>query len=135
MGDYQKSITVDVTPARLFAYLSDVRNLPKYMPRLTSAEPTDGNKVEVTAQISPDDAPDRKVEGEAWVNVIEDGKRLEWGATGPHDYHGELHIGPGDTAQNATLVVELHTERTEGDQVDRGLTETLSGIKQAAEHG
>ncbi|WP_409494583.1 SRPBCC family protein [Amycolatopsis sp. cmx-11-12] len=134
MGNYQQSITIDVPPALLFAYLADVRNLPKYMPRLTSAEPAGGNKVDVTAHIDPHDAPEQEVAGRAWVNVVEDGKRLEWGATGPHDYRGELQIGPGDTQQNATLVVELHTERTEGDQVDQGLKETLSGIKQAAEN-
>ncbi|AUI60238.1 SRPBCC family protein [Amycolatopsis sp. BJA-103] len=133
MGDYRQSITVGVPPALLFSYLADVHNLPKYMPRLTSAEPSGGDKVDVTARIDPEDAPEQDVAGEAWIKVVEDGKSLEWGAAGPHDYHGKLHIGPGDTERNATLVVELHTERTEGDQVDRGLQETLSGIKQAAE--
>lgn len=133
MGDYQKSITVDVPAARLFTYLADVRNLPQYMPRLTSATPTEGDKVEVTAHIDPDDAPEQDVEGEAWVHVVEDGKSLEWGAAGPHDYHGRLHVGPGDTDGNAVLTVELHTERTEGAQIDHGLAETLTGIKRAAE--
>jgi uncharacterized protein YndB with AHSA1/START domain len=133
MGDYQKSITVDVPPAKLFSYLADVRNLPNYMPRLTSATPTHGDKVEVTAHIDPEGAPEQDVEGEAWVHVIEDGKSLEWGAPGPHDYHGRLHVGPSEAGNNAVLTVELHTERTEGDQIDDGLTETLDGIKRAAE--
>jgi uncharacterized membrane protein len=133
MGDHQKSITVDVPPAQLFAYLADVRNLPKYMPRLTSATPTDGDKVEVTAHIDPQNGPERDVEGEAWVHVIEEGKSLEWSAAGPHDYHGRLHVGPGNVDGNAVLTVELHTERTEGDQIDDGLADTLTGIKRAAE--
>ncbi len=134
MGDYRQSTTVDVPPALLFAYLADVRNLPEYLPRLTSVKPAGGDKVEVTAHIDPDDAPEQDVAGEAWVKMIEEGKSLEWGAAEPHDYHGRLHIGPGDTERDATLVVELHTERAEGDQVDRGLKETLSGIKHAAEN-
>ncbi|WP_410653791.1 SRPBCC family protein [Amycolatopsis sp. cmx-4-54] len=135
MGDYRKSIAVDVPPARLFTYLADVRNLPNYMPRLTSAKPLEGDKVEVTAHINPADGPEQDVEGEAWVHVIEDGKSLEWGAPGPHDYHGRLHIEPGGTENAATLAVELHTEHAEGEQIDQALQETLTGIKRAAEHG
>jgi uncharacterized protein YndB with AHSA1/START domain len=133
VGDYDDTIKVDVSPGRLFAYLADVRHLPDYMPRLTSAEPTTGDKVTVTAHIEPENAPGQDVEGEAWVHVVEDGKSLEWGATGPHDYRGRLHVAPGDTAANSTLRVELHTERAEGSQIDHGLAETLQGIKQAVE--
>ncbi|MET0235026.1 MAG: SRPBCC family protein [Kibdelosporangium sp.] len=133
MGDYDDTITVEVAPGRLFSYLADVRHLPDYMPRLTSAEPGSGDTVTVTAHINPENAPEQDVKGEAWIHVIEDGKSLEWGATGPHDYRGRLHVEPGDTADHSTLRVELHTERTEGDQVDHGLTETLQGIKHAVE--
>lgn len=133
MGDYRKSITVNVPPARLFSYLADVRHLPDYMPRLTSAKPTTGDKVEVTAHIEPEGAPAQDVEGEAWVHVLEEGKSLEWGAAGPHDYRGKLHVEPGETDGDATLAVELHTERAEGRQIDDGLVETLDGIKRAAE--
>lgn len=136
MGDYDNTITVDVPPARLFDYLADVRHLPDYMPRLTSAEPKGGDKVEVTAHLEDKDTPDhggQDVEGEAWVHVLEQGKTLEWGAAGPHDYHGKLHVSPGDNPDTATLSVELHTERAEGAQVDEGLQETLRGIKSAVE--
>lgn len=53
MGDYSESIIVQVSPDRLFAYLSDVQHLPSYMPRLTSARPHDGDRVTVTAHINP----------------------------------------------------------------------------------
>lgn len=133
MGDYDDTITVDVPPGRLFSYLADVRHLPDYMPRLTSAEPMAGDKVAVTAHIDPENAPEQDVEGEAWVHVVEEGKTLEWGATGPNDYRGRLHVSAGDSPEHSTLKVELHTERAEGSQIDHGLTETLQGIKQAVE--
>ncbi|OZM74702.1 hypothetical protein CFN78_00165 [Amycolatopsis antarctica] len=133
MGDYKKSITVQVSAPTLFSYLADVTNLPEYMPRLTSARPAGGDKVDVTAHINPEGAPEQDVEGKAWVHVITDGRKLEWGAAGPHDYHGELDIEAGPSEGNSVLTVGLHTERTEGEQVDRGLTETLTGIKDAAE--
>jgi uncharacterized membrane protein len=133
MGDYDDSIAVAVAPARLFGYLADVRNLPAYMPRLTSARPHDGDQVTVTAHLDVEGAPEKDVEGEAWIKVIDEGKSLEWGAAGPHDYRGRLHVAPGKSDDESTLTVELHTERAEGEQVDHGVHETLQGIKTAVE--
>ncbi|MFD1275671.1 SRPBCC family protein [Streptomyces kaempferi] len=133
MGDYSESIIVQVSPDRLFAYLSDVQHLPSYMPRLTSARPHDGDRVTVTAHINPPDASEQDVTSEAWIHVIRDGKSLEWGAPGPHDYRGQLHVDEGEGASSSRLTVELHTEHAEGEQIDHGLDEALRGIKQAAE--
>ncbi|MYT26575.1 SRPBCC family protein [Streptomyces sp. SID7760] len=133
MGDYDTSITVAVPAATLFSYLADVRNLPAYMPRLTSAKPHDGDRVTVTAHIEPPGEPEQDVTSEAWIRVLEEGKSLEWGAPGPHDYRGKLHVSPGDDAHHARLSVELHTEQVEGAQVDHGLVEALQGIKSAVE--
>ncbi|MEU6406831.1 SRPBCC family protein [Streptomyces sp. NPDC046985] len=133
MGDYSDSIIVDVPPERLFTYLSDVKHLPSYLPRLKSARPEGGDKVEVTARIDPPDAPEHDVTGEAWIHVHQDDRILEWGAPGPHDYRGELHVQDGQSPDTCRLTVELHTEHAEGEHVDVGLEEALSGIKRAVE--
>lgn len=133
MGDYEDSITVQLAPGKLFAYLSDVQNLPAYLPSLTSARPAGGDKVDVTAHIEPEGGPERDVEGEAWIKVVQDGRKLKWGAAGPHDYHGELDIDAGPEADTSTLTVRLHTERVEGEQIQHGLDDTLHGIKKAVE--
>ncbi|MFJ9833452.1 SRPBCC family protein [Streptomyces sp. NPDC101169] len=133
MGDYSDSITVHVPPDRLFAYLSDVQHLPSYMPRLTSARPHNGDKVTVTAHIDPPDAPEQDVTSEAWLRVLEHGKSLEWGAPGPHDYHGRLHVDDGEDTGTSRLTVELHTEHAEGEHIDHGIREALNGIKQEVE--
>jgi uncharacterized protein YndB with AHSA1/START domain len=133
MADFEKSTTIDIAPAELFGYLSDVSHLPAYMPRLTSARPQADGKVDVTAHIDPADGPEQDVEGEAWVKVRQEGRTLQWGAPGPHDYHGELDVDPGPEEGTSTLTVRLHTERAEGDDVDRGVQETVDGIKRAVE--
>jgi uncharacterized membrane protein len=133
MADFEKSTTVDIAPSELFGYLSDVRNLPAYMPRLTSVRPEADGKVHVTAHIDPADGPEQDVEGEAWVKVKQEGRTLQWGAPGPHDYHGELDVDPGPGEGTSTLTVRLHTERAEGDDVDRAVQETVDGIKRAVE--
>ena len=83
MADFEKSTTVDIAPAELFGYLSDVRNLPAYMPRLTSARPQADGKVDVTAHIDPADGPEQDVEGEAWVKVKQRGPHAAVGRAGP----------------------------------------------------
>ncbi|MGW6463585.1 SRPBCC family protein [Streptomyces rubiginosohelvolus] len=134
MGDYDSKITVAVPADRLFSYLADVKNLPAYMPRLTSAHPHGGEQVTVTAHIDPPDAPEQDVTSEAWVRVVEENKSLEWGAAGPHHYRGRLHVAPDDEASHSLLTVELHTEQTDGPPVQDGLREALTGIKSAVEN-
>ncbi|MFE2927935.1 SRPBCC family protein [Streptomyces goshikiensis] len=133
MGDYDTSVNVAVPPATLFSYLADVENLPAYMPRLTSARRHDDDQVTVTAHIDPPGEPQQAVQAEAWIRVLEEGRSLEWGAPGPHDYRGRLHVSAGDDDGSSRLSVELHTERVEGAQVDEGLAEALRGIKSAVE--
>ncbi|MER7983691.1 SRPBCC family protein [Streptomyces sp. NPDC095817] len=134
MNDYDNSITVDVPPARLFDYLADVKNLPAYLPRLKAAHPHDGDRVTVTAHIDPPGGPEQDVTSEAWIRVLEHGKTLTWGSPGENDYHGQLHVAAGEQEGTSRLTVELHTEHAEGPQIDDGLRETLTGIKDAVEH-
>lgn len=132
MGDYEASTTVQVPADRLFAYLADVESLPDYLPQMTEAHRKADGKVDVEAVIHPEGEPERTVSGEAWIEVVEDGKKLRWGAAGPHDYRGELDIdAAGDGS--STLTVRLHTDHVEGDQIDEGLEHTLAGIKSAVE--
>lgn len=129
MGDFTDSTTVDVPPQALFAYLSEVKNLPKYFARMTSARPGDGEEVHTTARM-PDGT---EVEGDAWFRVSDSSQRIEWGSEGASDYHGSLDVNAaGDGSE---VVVHLHTTRVpDGDeQVMGGVRETLASIKEQAE--
>lgn len=124
-----------IAPEELFAYLRDVENLPRYLPYLESVRSLGGDRFETTAQGDPDSdaGPDGRVKGEAWMRVVEDGKRLEWGAPGPNDYAGSLDVDEGDSAEESSLTVRLHTERAEGEEIQQSLRATLDGLKQAVE--
>lgn len=129
MGDFTDSTTVDVPPQALFDYLSEVKNLPKYFARMTSARPGDGEEVHTTARM-PDGT---EVEGDAWFRVSDSSQRIEWGSEGASDYHGSLDVNAaGDGSE---VVVHLHTTRVpDGDeQVMGGVRETLASIKEQAE--
>lgn len=128
MADYHADEQVTVPADRLFAYLSDIANLPTYFDRMTSATPGDGESVQVTADLG-----DRQVEGEAWFKVDDDKRTLAWGSEGPNDYHGHLTVsGEGD---NSAVAITLSTERVETDGVQRGLDETVANIKRLVEDG
>ena len=51
MGDYEQSRDVDAPAQALFDYLADVRNMPRYFSSMTSAEPAEGEAVQVTAVV------------------------------------------------------------------------------------
>ena len=137
MGDYERSTTVPVPVDDLFEYLSHVENLPTYLARMTQARHVSGDEVSVEARLEPGDgvpdggAPDgggeRTVRGEAWFRIDAERHRLEWGAAGPHDYHGELEVSEGGSG--ATVVVRLHTLHDDTAAIEEGLAETLSNIE------
>lgn len=150
MGDYERSATVPMPVDDLFEYLSHVENLPTYMARMTQARQVSGDEVSVEARLEPGDGassgsgeggpdgggpdgggPDgggeRTVRGEAWFRIDAERHRLEWGAAGPHDYHGELEVSEGGSG--ATVVVRLHTLHDDTAAIEEGLAETLSNIE------
>jgi len=130
-----------------------VENLPKYMSRMTEAHSVTGDEVEVEAKLEPSDVqgtdadgsggsaqsggsggtsqatPDggRTVRGEAWFRIDADGRRLEWGAEGPHEYHGELQVS--GSGSSSTVVVRLHTLHDDSAAVEDGLDDTLENIR------
>ncbi|MBW4442587.1 MAG: SRPBCC family protein [Plectolyngbya sp. WJT66-NPBG17] len=42
--DFEQSITMNSSADRIFEYLSDVRNVPQYLPTVTNAEPHLGER-------------------------------------------------------------------------------------------
>lgn len=125
MGTYRYTAEVDVPADEVFAFLRDPRNLPRYFPEMTSAEPTGGEQVHVEA-----DLHGQHVEAEAWLHVDEGSRELRWGAESSSDYHGELQVSETVTG-SCEIAVVLHTE-TGGDQVQRGLEEAVAALAHTA---
>lgn len=133
MGTYEHSIPVDVPPRRLFEYLSDVDHLPDYVPRIQEAQTEGtGGRVDVTAEVARAEGEGQEVHGRAWLDVREEGRRLEWGAPAPHDYRGELEVEETASGESR-LTVRLHTDREDSDAVDAALIEAVERIRLLAE--
>jgi uncharacterized membrane protein len=128
VGDYEHSTTVTTDPDALFDYLSDVSNLPDYVPAMKSAEPAGGDAVRVVAEVDG-----IRREGEAWFTADTRARSIRWGSEGPNDYRGELQVSDADGG--AEVTVRLHTERVDGPGIRKGLQETLARIKENVEGG
>jgi len=128
MGDYEQSRDVKAPAQALFGYLADVRNMPSYFSSMTSAEPAEGEAVQVTAVV---DGKER--EGEAWLKVDRDRMHLDWGSEGPNNYHGRLDVTGDDAASRVS--VALHSDNVEDQRIDQGLTETLDEVQRLVESG
>lgn len=126
MTDYARSITVTADPDRVFAFLSDVENLPKYFEQMTSAHPAEGEAVQTTAEVEG-----QKVEGEAWFRVDDAVNSLSWGSEGDNNYSGELSVTPD--AAGSVVEVKLRTEHGERDQIESSLQQTLDNVKRLVE--
>ena len=129
MADFTSTTTVDAGTEKLFDFLSDVGNLPRYFARMTSAVPGDGEEVHTAAKM-----PDGKEsEGDAWFRTDSNDHTIEWGSEGPSAYRGMLSVTGDDTS--STVEVRLHTTRVpDGDtEVTQGIDETLANIKRLVE--
>jgi len=136
MTEYTSSVEINVSAKRLWTYLSDVENLPEYLPQMTAAHKTGEGTVDVTAQIDPSDVPAQEVRYEAWFTIASEGKTLTWGSEGPNHYKGQLDIDPRGE-ETCELTVKINSERAQPQDVQEGVEHTADGIKRSAEakHG
>lgn len=126
MADFSGTTTVTASEQDLFAFLSDVGNLPRYFARMTSAERRgDGDEIHTTATL----LDGTRVEGTAWFTVDDVARHISWGSEGDNDYHGYLDVRPKDVGSE--VEVHIHTARVPQDDegTQEGIDKTLASIK------
>jgi uncharacterized membrane protein len=109
---------------KVYAALADVRNLPRYVPQLTSATPHDGDHVTVQARYEG-----HTQEGEAWFRTDDERRRIEWGSEGS-DYNGWLQVDPEG---ESTSLLTLSIATVHGDAPDPEVMGTLDAIRRLVE--
>ncbi|WP_050347620.1 SRPBCC family protein [Arsenicicoccus sp. oral taxon 190] len=124
MSQHRRTVTIAAPAASTWAYLSDPRNLPDFMPRMRRVEPRPDGTVQVTAVVTPDGTRELEVQGTAWLRVEEDARAMEWGSE-RHSYHGSLTVTGDDPSE---LEITLSTEHGDPATIDLGLDQALSAI-------
>lgn len=147
MQEYEKTKRIGAPAGATFAWLSDVSNLPHYLPPVkeaaltgeSSPEVPGGRKVWMKVEI-----PDRyETEGEGYFSVDEDSRLMQWGAEWGRDYSGWLTVEENGSAESAVTVhlnfgprsVEEEDADVEEGAFEEGIENTLESIRRQIEEG
>ena len=149
MAEYQQTQTIGAPARDVFAWLSEVGNLPKYLPPVTdasiegpSAEGAPGQRLRATLEYPNGGSLD----SEGYFSVDENARRLEWGAEVQRDYSGWLTVAEADGHRSEVTVhlsfgprsaePEIQEEAPEGrDPLEEGISATLESIRRQIEEG
>jgi carbon monoxide dehydrogenase subunit G len=113
---------VAAAPDAVFAAICDVRNLPRFVPQITAARPTDGERVEIDARYEG-----REQHGEATFHVDPAERRIEWTSAG--GYRGWMSVTPDGDASRLMLFLETR----HSSERDHDIAATLDAIRMLVE--
>ena len=150
MTEYQQMQTIGASAENVFAWLSDVDNLPRYLPPVVdasiegpSAEGSPGQRIRATLEYPGGGGT---FDAEGYFAVHEGQRRMEWGAEVQRDYSGWLEvIEDGDTQSQVTVHLtfgersvepEMREQAPEDrDPLAEGIAATLESIRRQIEEG
>ena len=149
--EYEQSQTIDAPPEEVFAWLSDVGNLPEYLPPVVassaegpSVESVPGQRIRATLEYPGEEG--RTFDAEGYLAVDEIERRMEWGAEAGRDYSGWLTVanrGEGDSEVvvhlsfgERSVEPEMQEGAPEGrDPLAEGISATLESVRRQIEEG
>jgi uncharacterized protein YndB with AHSA1/START domain len=106
----------------VYAAISDLSNLPRFVPQMTAARQTAGDRVEIDARYDG-----HEQHGEASFRVDDNKRRIEWSA--PSGYHGWMKVDPDGDGSRLTLFLETR----HGAERDHDISATLDAIRMLVE--
>ena len=149
MQEYEQSRAIAAPANEVFAWVSDVENLPKYLPPIkdariegSAAEGSPGERVEMLVEI-----PDRgEFESEGYFDVDAEARTMRWGAETGRDYSGRLTVAEaGDGQCEVTVHLSFGPRSVEGEiqedssedrnPLEESLGATLESIRRQIEEG
>jgi hypothetical protein len=125
MTDIRRAIDIPADPDRIFAFASDLHNLPRYVPTARSAEATGVGKIHVEGEIHGQHYAD---DGHMFVDA---GRRLmSWGS-GETGYRGELTVEQAGDGARVEISLHFHDdgEAPSVSEIGRSLDESLARLK------
>jgi uncharacterized membrane protein len=117
MAEYEHSLLVEAPADEVFAFVSDVGNLPLYLPTTHHAEAQGEGRVRVRGE-----AAGQAYDSDGFFRVDRTEHRMEWGSDGENAYRGWLEV-EGSAVHGMVSQVTVHlsfTPRTEqAERMDR----------------
>jgi uncharacterized protein YndB with AHSA1/START domain len=106
----------------VYGAISDLSNLPRFVPQMTAARRAAGDRVEVDARYDG-----HEQHGEASFRADDGERRIEWSA--PSGYHGWMKVDPDGDGSRLTLFLETR----HGSERDHDISATLDAIRMLVE--
>ncbi len=140
--EFEQSIAVAAPAEGIFNFISDVKNVPQYLPTVKNAEPQAGERIRTQGQ-----AGERTYDSDGHFRVNKQAHRIEWGSDGENDYGGWLEV-QGDGESRSQVKVHIHyapkpetlqrmVERSPDHSFEsvmaEGISKTLESIKHICE--
>lgn len=140
--EFEQSITVAASADAIFEFISNVKNVPQYLPTVKNAQPQQGERIRTQGQVG-----DRSYDSDGHFRVDKQAHRLEWGSDGENDYRGWLEV-QGDGGSQSQVKVHIHyspkpevlqgmVERSPDHSfesvMNEGISKTLESIKRICE--
>lgn len=140
MQTFEISKIIDAKPNQVFEFLSDIDNLPQYLPTVRHAEHEENGRIRIAGE-----AGGHKYNDTGFFRVDEDARRMEWGADSERGYQGWLTVEETDQNKSEVKVhlsfgqqnpaLKEMDQRT-GDHVEainEGIENALKSIKNLCE--
>jgi uncharacterized membrane protein len=127
-GEFEESMTIDAPADRVFDFVSNVQNLPKYLPTTRNAQSQPGDRVRVQGRAEGHD-----YDSDGYLRKDREHFRLEWGADERY-YKGRLEVQPRG-AQSSEVRVHLSFKGggtgpgPSPDEVRHGIRDALKSIQ------
>lgn len=143
MGDYSGRIEVNRSAAEVFAFLADIRNMPRYLPTVQQAGPQGPDHVEIEGE-----SDGHHYHSTGSFRADPEARRLSWDSDSRLDYRGELRVHDTGSGDRCEVELRLHlAPESEGlkrieekgaspeEVMRQALDRTLAGIRSACEAG
>lgn len=102
MSEYQNSIVIQAHPDKVFDFVADINNLPKYLPTVHNASPLSQGRIRVQGE-----AGGHKYDEEGYFRADPETRKLEWGSDGENDYSGWLKVDQGEEPSASRITVHI----------------------------
>ncbi len=103
MSEFETSSTIHSPADRVFGFVSEPRNLPRYLPTVREAEAEPGERIRLDGE-----GQRGHYAADGYFHVLNEQRRMEWGADGASQYRGWLSVEAEPRDRNrCTLTVHL----------------------------
>ena len=139
MPEYTDRVEIQAAPDAVFRFVSDIKNLPKYLPTVSGAHPQPDERVAVDGR-----ANGHAYSSDGWFKVDEDARTMTWGSDGENDYSGKMTVSGAGGTSTVTCALQFTPSGAIKDSMDRnqggpsaamtdGLRASLASIKAICE--